>query len=326
VIGAGAMGRNHARAYGEVAGAELVGVADIDRARATEIAGRNGARAYTDYREMLEREKPIAVSVVVPTRDHVQVAMDALARGCHVLVEKPIASTIEEAERLVEAARVADRILMVGHIERFNPALVELKSRLDAGQLGRVYQARASRLGPFPNRVRDVGVVVDLATHDLDIIRYLAGSEPVRVFGETKREIHTSHEDMLSGLVRFENGVLGVLEINWLTPTKIRELKVTGERGMFQADYLTQDLYFFENADADETRWGELAVLRGVNEGSMTRYAIPKREPLRAELESFLAAVSGDTSSVVSGSDGLAALRMALALIRSGETHEAVAL
>jgi UDP-N-acetylglucosamine 3-dehydrogenase len=326
VIGAGAMGRNHARAYREVAGAELVAVVDVDPDRAAEIAGLHGARAYSDYREMLEREHPSGVSIVVPTRDHFQVATDALDRGCHVLVEKPIASTIEEAEKLVEAARIADRVLMVGHIERFNPAIVELKNRLDAGQLGRIYQAKASRLGPFPNRVRDVGVVVDLATHDLDIIRYLAGSEPVRAFAETKREIHTSHEDMLSGLVRFENGVLGVLEINWLTPTKIRELTVTGERGMFQADYLTQDLFFYENADAGEMPWGELAVLRGVNEGSMTRYAIPKREPLRAELEAFIAAIDGDRSSIVSGSDGLAALRMALALIRSGEIHEAVTL
>ena len=320
------MGRNHARAYGEMAEADLVAVTDSDEARAREIAARHGARPYTDHREMLERERPDAVSVVVPTRDHYQVASDAIAQGCHVLVEKPIASTIEEAEKLVESASRADRVLMVGHIERFNPALVELKTRLDAGQLGRVYQAKASRLGPFPNRIRDVGVVVDLATHDLDIIRYLAGSEPVRVYAETKREIHTSHEDMLSGLVRFENGILGVLEINWLTPTKIRELKVTGERGMFQADYLTQDLYFFENSEAGETPWGELAVLRGVNEGSMTRYAIPKREPLRAELDAFLAATEGDDASIVSGSDGLAALRMALALITSGERHQAVEL
>ena len=318
------MGRNHARAYGEIPGFELVAIADIDRTRAAEISARHGCRAYGDHLEMLDTERPDAVSVVVPTRDHFAVAVAALERGCHVLVEKPIAGTIEEAEQLLACAESADRVLMVGHIERYNPALQEMRRRLEAGQLGRIYQAKARRLGPFPSRIRDVGVVVDLATHDLDVMRFLVGSEVERVYAETKREIHTLHEDALSGLLRFADGVVGVLDINWLTPTKIREITLTGERGMFQADYLTQDLRFFENSETAETPWGEMAVLRGVNEGSMTRYAIPKREPLVCELEGFLAGCGGDLASIVPGSDGLVALRLALALISSAETHQVV--
>jgi predicted dehydrogenase len=271
---------------------------------------------------MLEGEKPEAVIVAVPTQAHHQVVSDLLKAGCNVLVEKPIAATIEEAREIVELAEELDLVLMVGHIERYNPAIIELKRRLDAGELGRAFQIHARRLGPFPARIRDVGVVVDLATHDLDIMRFLTGSEVVRVYAEANREIHTSNEDLFMGMARFADGTLGLLEINWLTPTKIRELYVTGERGMFRADYLTQDLYFFENAEVDGDQWSAMTVLRGVSEGEMTRFAIKKKEPLRSEVEAFISAVSGDTSSAVKGSDGMAALSLALSMIEATQTHQ----
>ena len=138
--------------------------------------------------------------------------------------------------------------LTVGHIERFNPAVVELQARLRAGELGRVFQVHARRVGPFPERVRDVGVVLDLAPHDIDVMRFLLDSEVARVQAETEQRINTEHEDMLAGVLRFANGVVGVLDINWLTPTKIRELSVLGERGMFVVDYLARELTFYENA------------------------------------------------------------------------------
>lgn len=326
VIGAGSMGRNHVRVYRELAGAELVGVADPDQGTAERVATHFGVRGHADYRRLLEVERPEAVTVAVPTVEHFAVVQDCLERGVHVLVEKPITRTVEEGERLVASARERGLVLTVGHIERFNPAIVELKRRLDEGQLGRIYQLHARRLGPFPARIRDVGVVVDLATHDLDVMRYLTGSEPTRIYAETSREIHTSNEDLVSGLVRFENDALGVLEINWLTPTKIREITVTGDRGMFRADYLLQDLYFFENARADTPGWTPLDHLRGgVDEGSMTRYMVRRHEPLARELEAFLAAVRGEAAPAVTGEDGLAALRLALALIRSADARQAFA-
>jgi len=317
VIGAGAMGRNHCRVYREMPGVELIGVADSRLEAASAVAALCGTRPFDDYRSMLSQMRPDAVSVVVPTNLHFEVTLAALDAGCHVLVEKPIASTFDEAEAMVLAARRASKILAVGHIERFNPAVIELKRRLDDGQLGRAFQINARRLGPFPARVRDVGVVIDLATHDLDIFRYVTGSEAVRLYAEAKREVHTSNEDLLTGLVRFDNGVVGVLEINWLTPTKIRELTVTGERGMFRVDYLTQDLYFYENADAGGTSWDALSVLRGVSEGAMTRYQVARVEPLLAELTAFLKAAAGEPAAFVGGEDGIAALRLAHALIES---------
>jgi UDP-N-acetylglucosamine 3-dehydrogenase len=324
VVGAGAMGRNHVRVYRDLPGVEMVAIADGDAATAVAVAGAFGCEPYTDYREMLEVARPEAVSVAVPTHAHHQVVLDALAAGCHVLVEKPIASSLAEAADMVQLAERAGRLLAVGHIERYNPAIIELKRRLEAGELGRTFQIHARRLGPFPARVRDVGVVIDLATHDIDIMRYLSGSEAVRVYAETKREVHTSNEDLLNGLVRFENDMLGVLEINWLTPTKIRELYVTGERGMFRADYLTQDLYFFENAEVTGVQYEALSMLRGVSEGAMIRFALQRAEPLRAELESFVAAVGGEDARTVSGRDGLEALTLALAMIESANTNRAL--
>ena len=209
--------------------------------------------------------------------------------GIHLLVEKPLAFTVEEGAEIIDLAAEAGVVLTVGHVERYNPAIVALKARLAAGELGRVFQMHARRLGPFPARVRDVGVVIDLATHDVDIMRYLSGAEATRVYAETARRIHTEHEDLLSGLIRFTDDTIGVLDINWLTPTKIRELLVTGERGMFQVNYLTQDLTFYENSTSPGT-WDTLRNITGVSEGDMIRPRIEKTEPLRVELERFVAA------------------------------------
>lgn len=318
------MGRNHARVYQELDTAELVAVSDPNDVVARRVADLHGARSYVSHVELLARERPDAVTVAVPTSSHFDVVRDALDAGCHVLVEKPIAATIEEAEGLVARATAAGKVLMVGHIERFNPAVMELGRRLRDGELGRIFQVHARRLGPFPPRVRDVGVVTDLATHDLDIMRYLTSSEVVRVYAATKRKVHTTREDLLNGILHFRNGAVGLLEINWLTPTKIRELYVTGERGMFRADYLTQDLYFYANAESGVENWGAMSVLRGVSEGTMTRFAVQKVEPLRAEVEAFLRSANGDDGTIVSGPDGVAALRLALALIESGETGKVV--
>ncbi|MDD5369858.1 MAG: Gfo/Idh/MocA family oxidoreductase, partial [Anaerolineaceae bacterium] len=173
-------------------------------------------------------------------------------------------------------------------------------------------------------RVNDVGVVVDLAVHDLDIMRYVTQAEITRIYAETELGIHSQMEDLLSGVVRLSNGAIGTLLINWITPTKIRELYATGECGMFKVDYLTQDLYFYENAKANGGEWDTLRVLRGVSEGKMVRYCIEKREPLRVEHEAFLAAVRGEAPIAVSGEDGLCAVELAQAVVSSGLEHKPV--
>jgi len=324
VIGVGSMGKNHARIYADLPNARLVGVADANESAAHTIAERYRTTPYTDFRTLLDTEKPDAVSIVTPTVEHLSVAQAVIEQGIHLLIEKPIAFRVDEARQIIALAGEAGVKLMVGHIERFNPAIQALKSRLAADELGRVFQIDARRQGPFPARVKDVGVVIDLAVHDLDVMRYLTGAAVRRVFAETERRIHSTYEDLLEGLVRFDDGTVGTLAINWLTPTKIRELVVTGEKGMFRADYLTQDLYFYENATATAGSWDALRILRGVSEGRMVRYVVRKQEPLRAELEAFIAAVENDTPPPVSGEDGLQALILAQALVESGQKHTVV--
>lgn len=325
VVGSGAMGRHHVRLYHDLPESELIAVADADAGKAQVIARHHGVRFYTDYRAMFDAEDLDAVSICVPTTAHLGVASEAIRRGLHILIEKPIAATVREGQTIVDQARAEGVTCMIGHVERFNPAVVELKRRLDAGELGRLFQIVARRKGPSPHRVRDVGVVIDLAAHDLDIMWYLTGAEVTRVYAETAQQVHESYEDMLSGLLRFNDGTVGVLDINWLTPTKIRELSVIGERGMFQVNYLTQDLFFFENAETHEM-WDALSILRGVAEGRMIRHVVAKREPLRTELEAFLATVRGEKVPIVTGEDGLRALRQARAIVRSGLEHRPVAL
>ena len=318
------MGRNHARVLSELPNVELVSVCDMDISTARVVASRHHAKAFSDFREMLDAIRPEAVTIAVPTAFHEEVALTALDAGAHILVEKPIAASLEASRAIIEKARAYQLQLMVGHIVRFNPAMQQLKERLQQGELGRIFQIVSRRVGPFPTRVNDVGVVIDLAPHDIDMMRYLTGMEPIRLYCETEKRIHTEHEDLLLGLLRFENGVTGCLEINWLTPTKVREVIVLGERGMFRVDDLTQDLYFYENAEVGRNYWPELQTLKGVSEGSMTRYALQRYEPLKAELQAFVHAIRSGEPMPVSGEDALAALRLALALVESGRTHRVI--
>ncbi len=304
VIGLGMMGTNHARVLNELGGVELVGVADPDAAAIGRATAGRTARGYATAAELLAVEHPDLVVVAVPTSLHLSTVLEALDAGAHVLVEKPIAPDRAEAEQMIAAAEAADRILTVGHIERFNPAIRELSRRLDDGELGRVFQIRAARLGPFPARVRDVGVVVDLAPHDIDVMRFLLRSEPIRLYAETEQRIHTDHEDLFTGLIKFDSGAIGLLEINWLTPTKVRKLTVTGERGMYEADYLTQDLVFYANPDKEL-----------VAEGEMTRRAVQRREPLAVELSEFVSAVRDGGPPPVAPHDALVAMLLARAMV-----------
>jgi predicted dehydrogenase len=334
VIGLGVMGANHARVYGEMPEVELVAVADVEPERVGAVTHGGGVRGYGDYRRMLDEERIDLLTVAVPTLAHAQIAADVIEHGIPLLVEKPLAASIDEGERLRRLAASERVLLTVGHIERFNPAVIELKRRIDAGELGRVFQVHARRVGPFPGRVRDVGVVLDLAPHDIDVMRFLLASEVVRVQAETEQRINTDHEDMLFGLLRFASGVVGVLDVNWLTPTKIRELSVLGERGMFVVDYLARELTFFENdhpaarAAAPSGIGADWAAhhLKGVSEGPVRAIKIEKREPLRVELESFAKAVRAGTPPAVSPEDGIAAMAAAEALVRAATTGEHVTL
>jgi UDP-N-acetylglucosamine 3-dehydrogenase len=312
VVGAGSMGKNHLRVLrddfdeGQV---ELVGVAEPHGENLQHAMRRFHVAGFDDYRQMVEQTHPDLVAVVVPTDLHFEVASYLLDRGINVLLEKPMTSSVEEAQALIQLAAIRDVKLAIGHIERFNPAVIEVKRHLVAGELGQVFHLHARRLGPFPPRIRDVGVTLDLATHDIDVMRYLADAEVEHVYAETRQHIHTTHEDLLLGVLRFTNRAIGVLDVNWLTPTKVRELSITGEKGMYLINYLTQDVYFYEN-DYTTTTWDALRSLTGVSEGTMTRLKIQKAEPLRLEYEDVMAAIRQDALPTVSGEDGLAVLKV----------------
>lgn len=329
VVGVGAMGQHHARVYRDLPEVELVGVADADERARAAVEHRYQVAGFATPGELLERTKPDLVSVAVPTALHLVVAREAIERGIHVLIEKPIAETEGEGQALIDLARRRGVVLAIGHIERHNPAVRALKGLIDDGRVGPIFEMRAERVGPFPARVRDVGVVLDLATHDIDVICYLAGSPLLRVFAETQQKIHSTREDMLSGIMRFANGVTGVLHVNWLTPAKSRNLSVTGVRGVYEVDYITQDLTFYENGhlpDSGHSLEGfpDLQLFRGVSEGRVIRDKIDKHEPLRLELEDFVRAVREGGAPRVSGEEGLNVLRIAHALVRSGQEHRVV--
>lgn len=314
------MGANHARVLADLPGVQLVGVADPDEERVNRVVKGRPIPGFPDAQTLLRETAPDFVSVVVPTGLHETVALQALEAGAHVLVEKPIAATLEAAARLAAAARKHERILTVGHIERFNPAILELKRRLLEGQGGRVLQIRARRVGPFPHRIRDVGVIHDLGPHDIDIMRFVLEDEVERVYADVRRHIATENEDLFAGMLTFRNGAMGLLDINWLTPTKERTLTVLCERGMFVVDYAAQQLSFYENHAAVAIE----GAIASVTEGPMTRYPIAYREPLRVELEHMRDAVLAGGPAPVSARDGIVALAVAEALLRSADEGQPV--
>jgi UDP-N-acetylglucosamine 3-dehydrogenase len=316
VAGLGSMGSNHVRVWGELEGVELVGVADpSEGARARATRGRNYP-AFANVEEMLDRCQPDLLSIATPTSTHEAVVQLATARGVNILVEKPVAADAAAAERIATLVKASGVVATVGHVERFNPAMLELRRRLAAGESGEIIQIGARRVGPFPARIRDVGVVQDLATHDLDQLRHLLGTEVEVLFAQGASRIRADHEDLVSIVGRAVGGVILTVDVNWLTPRKVRETTVIGDAGMFIADSLTQDLFFFENNWAD-TEWGALGALRGVSEGKMVRFALKRVEPLRAELASFVNAVANGEPVESTMADGLQALRLAEATLES---------
>ncbi len=259
--------------------------------------------------------------VAVPTEEHLPAVRELCAAGVHVLVEKPLAATEADVLAVIEAVSDAGLHGAVGHVERCNPALLELRRRLNAGEIGRPFLIATERIGPFPDRVRDVGVVKDLATHDLDLVRWLGGAPVTQVAAQTQHRMGRAHEDLVLATGRLASDVAFNCVVDWLSPTKVRRTRVLGERGMFVADTLSADLTFFANGTVG-SEWGAAEQARGVTEGDMTRFALSRREPLLVELEAFcdlLQSVDGPGVAVTL-QEGLETVRCAEAVLRSSET------
>lgn len=321
LLGVGMMGRHHARVLREVEGVDLVAIADPS-GDPHGVAG--GLPVHTDIDALIDADIDIAV-VAVPTRFHEDAALKLAAAGVHTLVEKPIAHTLEAGERMVEAFASAGLVGAVGHIERFNPALQELRRRLEAGELGAVYQVVTRRQGPFPSRIADVGVAKDLASHDVDLSAWVVQSDYVRVFAQAAFKSGREFEDMITITGRTASGVIVNNIVNWLSPMKERLTVVTGEKGAFVADTSTGDLTFYANGTIP-MQWESMSNFRGVSEGDVTRYAFAKREPLLVEHEAFRDAVVGERSDVVTMAEGLRTLTVVEAALDSSRSGESVSL
>jgi UDP-N-acetylglucosamine 3-dehydrogenase len=325
VAGLGSMGRNHLRVLSELPAFRVTAIADPAEDVLAAAAGPDEMRRYQSATEMI-CEAPIdAVVVAAPTTFHRELALLAIERGIPVLIEKPLAATPDEGAEIIDAAAARRVPVQVGHIERFNPGVRALVARLDAGWLSEVYSVSARRTGPFPARIRDVGVTIDLATHDLDIISWVAAERPERAYAEVARRVHTSHEDLVVALLHFPSGATGMLDVNWLTPTKRRQLVVVGREGMFELDYLTQRLTF-TRITSDASPEQLIAGYAPTFEGETEEIPVDHVEPLRTELIAFGRAVRGRIEPEVRAQDGLWALFVATALLRSAETHEPVGL
>lgn len=319
LVGLGAMGRNHARVLGLLDGVDLVGVYDP-----AGPAGPAGVPVVTDLDQLIEMGIDYAV-VASPTALHEEIGLRLAEAGVHALIEKPLAPSVEAAQRLVEAFASRGLVGAVGHIERYNPALQSLRSRLEAGEMGEIYQIVTRRQGPFPGRIADVGVVMDLATHDIDLTAWVTGREYLQVAARTASRSGRPHEDMVSAVAGLAGGLMANHLVNWLSPFKERSTVITGERGSFVADTLTADLTFYANG-AVGTEWEALRAFRGVAEGDMIRYAIPKREPLLVEHERFRDAVEGKDSDIVTLRQGMRTVEVAEAVLRSSRDGATVAI
>lgn len=319
VIGLGMMGRHHARVLQSVEGVEFVGAADA-------LGDRHGAAGSAPVVATVQELVALGIDtavVAVPTAFHEAVGLELAAAGVHALIEKPVAVDEQAAARLVSAFDAAGLVGAVGHIERYNPALRALRTRLDAGELGEVYQIATRRQGPFPARIADVGVVKDLATHDIDATAWIARSPFVHVGALACTKSGRPHEDLVTVTGQLADGTVTSHLVNWLTPFKERLIVVTGERGAFVADTLDADLTFHENGTT-ATAWDQVAAFRGVAEGASTRFAIEKREPLLVEHEAFRDAVLGRGDDIVTLAEGARTVAVAEAVLRSAQTRTAL--
>jgi UDP-N-acetylglucosamine 3-dehydrogenase len=319
LIGLGLMGRHHARVLRSLEGVELVAVADPqgDRHRVAD-----GLRLLGAVEELIAAGLDYCI-VAVPTALHEPVSLTLAEAGVHTLVEKPLAAESPAARRIAAAFEAKGLVGAVGHIERYNASLRNLRTRLEDGELGEVYQVVTRRQGPFPNRVADVGVVKDLATHDVDLTAWVTRQPYRSVSARTAHKSGREYEDLVAAVGVLADGTITNHLVNWLSPLKERVTIVTGERGCFVADTLTADLTFYANASV-ETSWEAIAAFRGVSEGDVIRYAIAKPEPLLVEHEAFRDAVLGKDAEIVTMRDGLAAVAVAEAVIQSAREGRTV--
>jgi len=306
VVGVGVMGSNHARVLSGIPGVHLVGIADPDRKQREVVARTLGCDAFADIDGLL-RCGPDAITIAAPTHLHHDLALQCISRGVHLLVEKPIAPTVEEGHAIVAAAHRAGVTLMVGHVERFNPAVESMKRAIKGQD---ILSIAITRVGPFPPRMSNVGVVIDLAVHDIDLIRWFTDSEIVEIQPQLSSAV-AEREDIALLQFRTASGVLAHINTNWLTPFKARTIHIATRDKYLMADLLTLQVTECFGFQADGSY-------------SMRHLSVGYAEPLRAELLAFVEAIRSGRAPAVTGEEGVASLEIAIRCLTAGTSQPRV--
>jgi UDP-N-acetylglucosamine 3-dehydrogenase len=307
VIGTGFWGKNHARVYRELASTELVAICDVNADKAKSVAGQFGVNAYTNSTRMLKNEEIEAVSVCTWSTSLAEEALNALKAGKHVLVEKPMATNTKQAEKLLKTAEKNDLHLTVGFLMRFIPGLQHIREAVENKKIGEFVCAAAKRVSQWPERIGDVGVVKDVAIHDIDVMRYIFNEDPITVYAKTGSMRHKKFEDYAQIMLTYKDGKSAFIESNWLTPYKTRTLTVTGSDAIMRLDYITQELWIEEPKETLQPRY-------------------PWQEPLKLELQHFADCILTKKKPLITAADGLKALQIAEAALQSSAKNRAIKL
>lgn len=307
VIGTGFWGKNHARVYTELAETDLIAICDIDAERARSVAKQFGVKPYVNTGSLLKNKDIEAVSICTWSTRLAKEALKALKAGKHVLVEKPMAADSRQAQKLLQTAEKEALHLTVGFLMRFIPGLQHIERAVKDRTIGELVCATSKRVSQWPERIGDVGVVKDTAIHDIDVMRYIFNEDPVAVYGKTGNMAHTKFEDYAQLMLTFKGGKTAFIESNWLTPYKTRTLVATGSKAIMRLDYITQEL-----------------TIENEKETLQPRY--PVKEPLKLELQNFAKSILENERPLATGEDGLKALRIAEAALKSSATGRVVKL
>jgi UDP-N-acetylglucosamine 3-dehydrogenase len=307
VIGTGQWGKNHARVYKELPSTELVAICDVNPERAKTMAAQHGVKAYSDSTQMLKDKDIEAVNVCTWSTILAKEAFKALKAGKHVLVEKPMATNTQQAEKLVQTAQENGLHLTVGFLMRFIPGLQSIRQSVENKKIGELVCATAKRVSQWPERIGDVGVVKDTAIHDIDVMRFISNEDPISVYAKIGSKRIQKFEDYAHIMLTYKDGKSAFIESNWLTPYKTRTLTVTGSDAIMRLDYITQDLWIEQQTESVQPRYSF-------------------QEPLKQELQHFVDCIIYKKNPIVTGEDGVRALEVATAAIKSSAKNRAIQL
>lgn len=319
VVGIGAMGKNHARVCSELGYINLVGIYDKDIKKSTSVAKKLGTKCYTSYRELLN--KIDALIIATPTETHYRIAIDALRNGKHVLIEKPISTSVKKAQLLVKKAEEENLRLITGQIERYNPAVQFVKDGMQKNKFGDVITISSKRVSRLYKRILDIGVILDIGIHDLDVMQYLAGEIESVYASAGKYNQNLNFEDHANILLNFSNGIKGMIEVNWLTPIKIRQLFLTCSEHYVAVDYIDQSVTI---SSSTFKKLNEMDLFHIPIQYSINKIALEKKEPLKIEISNFIDAIDKKEQALATGEDGLNALKIVQATIKSYKNNKVV--